>query len=339
MKCAPDRLPELLRTEPRGAYLVSGDEALLVTEAADAIRARARSAGYSDRQTFSVERGFDWDQLRTAAQSLSLFSERRILELRMPTGKPDRGAELLLSLIQDAPPDTLLLVLTDKLDRKTADSLWVRAVEKIGVWVNVSAITPQALPAWLTQRAGRAGVELSADAAQFIAARAEGNLLAAAQEIDKLALLGGGKTGLAQVRAAVGNSARYDVYALADAASRGHAARALEVLQGLKSEGTEPTLILWALGRELRGLWQARERERLHSGGTGSGWNMASPPNSTSLSRARSLPLSRLMREAGQVDRIVKGQARGDVWTALTALTAGLAGALHQRLLSGRVGS
>ncbi|MBS0613414.1 MAG: DNA polymerase III subunit delta, partial [Proteobacteria bacterium] len=173
--------------------------------------------------------------------------------------------------------------------------------------------------------------------AQFIAARAEGNLLAAAQEIDKLALLGGGRVDLEQARAAVGYSARYDVYDLADAASRGQAARALAVLAGLKAEGTEPTLILWALSRELRGLWQARERERLRSRGGGSGWNLASPPNQVSMGRAPSLPLAQLLREAGHVDRIVKGQARGDVWTALTALTAGLAGALHHRLLSGRV--
>jgi len=337
MRCPPEKLPEALRADPKGAFLVSGEEALLCAEAADAIRARARKAGFSDRQTFFVERGFDWDVLRTAAQSLSLFAERRLLELRMPTGKPDRGAELLLSMIQSPAPDTLLLILTDKLDRKTTESAWVRAMEKNGLWVTVSAVAPQALPAWLMQRAARAQVELALEAAQFIAARAEGNLLAAAQEIDKLALLGGGRVGLEQVRAAVGHSARYDVYALADAASRGQAARALAVLDGLKAEGTEPTLILWALSRELRGLWQARERDRLRSSGGGSGWNMASPPNTTSMARARSLPLAQLLREAGHVDRIVKGQARGDVWTALTALTAGLAGALHHRLLSGRV--
>jgi DNA polymerase-3 subunit delta len=179
---------------------------------------------------------------------------------------------------------------------------------------------------------------LEPDAAQLIAARAEGNLLAAAQEIDKLALLStDGRVTLDLVRNAVGDSARYDVFALSSAASAGHAARALQVLEGLKGEGVEPTLILWALSRELRGLWQARERDRLRSSDRGSAWNLASPPSSAALARSRRLPLARLLREAGTVDRIIKGQARGDAWTGLRALTAGLAGALHHGMLSGRV--
>jgi DNA polymerase III subunit delta len=340
MRCPLEKLAELLRKPPAAAWLVSGDEALLVGEAADAIRAAARAAGYSDRQMFFVERGFDWDSVRSAAQSLSLFSERRILELRMPTGKPDRGAEYLSELILRPPPDTLLLIITGHLDKKTADAAWARALDKQGVWVDIPDVKIAALPDWLCRRAAGAGLTLEAEAAQVIAARAEGNLLAAAQEIDKLALLAdGGRLTLESVRAWVGASARYDVYALADAASRGNAQRALQVLEGLKAEGTEPTLILWALGREIRGLWQARERDRLRTSGGGSGWNMASPVNPVSMQRARRLPLAQLLREAGNADRIIKGQMRGDVWTSLRALTAGLAGALHHRLLSGRVAS
>ncbi len=338
MRITPDRLPGQLRAEPGGAILVSGDEALLTGEAADAIRARAREAGFTDRQCFNVERGFDWDLLRSAARSLSLFAERRLLELRMPGGKPDRGATLLAEMARNPVPDTLLLILTERLDRKSTDAEWVRAVEKYGLWVNVSPVSAEALPDWLMRRAAARQVELDTESARFLAARAEGNLLAAAQEIDKLALIKpGARVDLETVRASVGHSARYDVYALADAASRGLAARALQVLAGLRAEGTEPTLILWALGREIRGLWQARERDRLRSGGTGSNWNMANPPNAASMARARQLPLADLLREAGHVDRIIKGQQRGDPWTALTALTAALAGVLHQRLLSGRV--
>ncbi len=340
MRIAIDKLAELLRKPPAAAWLVSGDEALLTGEAADAIRAAARAAGYSDRQMFFIERGFDWDLVRSSAQSLSLFSERRILELRMPTGKPDRGAEFLTDLLTRPPPDTLLLILTNRLDKKAAEAAWVRAVEKHGVWLAIPDVTVEGLPDWLARRAAAAGLALEAEAARVIAARAEGNLLAAAQEIDKLALLAdGGRLTLESVQAWVGSSARYDVYALADAASRGQPRRALQVLEGLKAEGTEPTLILWALGRELRGLWQARERDRLRSGGGGSGWNMANPPNPVALQRSRKLPLAQLMREAAVADRIIKGQARGDVWTSLRALTAGLAGALHHRLLSGRVAS
>ena len=338
MKTNIDQLAGVLARGPATAYLVSGDEALLVAEAADAIRACARAAQFQERQVFFVERGFDWDLVRSAAQSLSLFSERRILELRMPTGKPDRGADYLTALIQNPPPDTLLLIVTDKLDKKGGDAAWVRAVERAGVWVPIWPVGIDALPGWLRERAGRAKLQLDADAALLIAARAEGNLLAAAQEIDKLALLVSDRhVTLALVRDAVGENARYDVFALSGAAAAGQAARALQVLEGLKGEGIEPTLILWALTRELRGLWQARERDRLRSNERGSAWNLASPPGPAALSRMRKLPLAKLMSEAGNLDRIIKGQQRGDAWTGLRALTAGFAGALHDSMLSGRV--
>jgi len=338
MRSRVEELPAALSRGLKNSYWVSGDEPLLVAEACDAIRARARAEQYLDRQVFFVEKGFDWDLLRGAAQSLSLFAERRMFELRMPTGKPDRGADYLTGIIENPPPDTVLLVITAKLDKKTGDAAWARAMERTGVCVPISSVEADALPAWLRERANKSNLRLEPDAAQLIAARAEGNLLAAAQEIDKLALLANdGRIDIETVRQSVGESARYDVFDLATAASRGQAARALLVLDGLKSEGIEPTLILWALSRELRGLWQAVERERLRSNERGSAWNQASPPNPEALSRVRHLPLAQLLREASSVDRIVKGQLRGDPWTALRALTAGFAGALHQSMLSGRV--
>jgi DNA polymerase-3 subunit delta len=206
------------------------------------------------------------------------------------------------------------------------------------VSLSIAKVGPERLPAWLQTRANKSNLRLEADAAQLVAVRAEGNLLAAAQEIDKLVLLArDGRIEMQTVRESVGASARYDVFDLATAASRGQAARALQVLDGLKSEGIEPPLIMWALTRELRGLWQARERGRLRSNERGSGWSQASPPNPEALARLRELPLAALLREASSVDRIVKGQLRGDAWTALRALTAGFAGALHQSMLSGRV--
>jgi len=333
-----DELTKALSRGLKSAYLVSGDEPLLVSEACDAIRARARTEGYLDRQVFFVEKGFDWDVLRSAMQSLSLFAERRLFELRMPTGKADRGADYLVEIITNPPPDTVTLIVTAKLDRKTGDVPWTRALEQGGVSVQISAVGPEALPGWLRERANKSNLRLEPDAAQLIAVRAEGNLLAAAQEIDKLTMLAtDGCIDMQTVRESVGESARYDVFDLAAAASRGQAARALLVLDGLKAEGIEPPLILWALSRELRGLWQALERERLRSNERGSAWNLAGPPNPESLARVRNLPLAQLLREASSVDRIVKGQLRGDPWTALRALTAGFAGALHQSMLSGRV--
>ena len=338
MRLSADQLPASLARSVAGIYLVSGDEPLLVGESADAIRAAARAAGYADRTVFFIDRSFAWDELRHASQSLSLFAERRLFELRMPSGKPDKGAQQLAELAALPPPDVVCLIVTGKLDRKASDAPWVRAVEKHGIWVPIRAVETAALPAWLRERAKQLQVDMEPAAAQLIVDRVEGNLLAANQELEKLRLLANGEPiSLELVLRSVGDSARYDVFQLAEAAAAGDAARALRVLLGLKSEGVEPTLVLWALVRELRGLWQARERNRLRSTVRGSGWNLAAAPSPRALSRLEQLPLSRLLVQASHTDRVIKGLATGDAWSALTALTGGLAGALQATPESGRV--
>jgi DNA polymerase III subunit delta len=333
-----DQLPAALRRGLAPIYLISGDEPLLVGEAADAVRAAARAAGYADRVVFSVERGFDWEDLRRETSALSLFSERRLFELRMPSGKPDKGAQLIGDLAARPPPDIVCLIIADKLDRKSSEAEWVRAIERHGVWVPIWPVSVSALPAWLDSRARALGLTLDPEAAQLIVDRVEGNLLAAKQELDTLALLADGAPIAAPlVLRAVGDSARYDVFQLAEAAAAGEAARALKVLVGLRNEGAEPTLILWALVREIRGLWQARERDRLGSALPPSGWNQAAKPSPRALLRIRKLPLARLLEEAGRADRTIKGLAPGDAWSAITALTMGLAGALQATRESGRV--
>jgi DNA polymerase-3 subunit delta len=335
-----EQLPTALKSGLASVYLVSGDEPLLVGEAADAIRAAARAAGYSERSVFFVDRSFDWEELRGATQSLSLFAERRLVELRLPSGKPDKGAAQLIALATNPPPDCLTIVLTEKLDKKAGDAPWVQAFSQRGVWVPVWPVGTDALPSWLQARARRAGMELAPGVTELIALRVEGNLLAAAQELDKLSLLAnGGKIDKALVLQSVGDSARYDVFQLSEAASAGDAVRALRILRGLRSEGVEPTLILWALVRELRGLWQTRERNRLRSTQRGSAWNQAATPSPAALARLRDIPLAQLLADAGAVDRIIKGLAPGDPWTALTGLAATLAGALQPNRVSGRVAS
>jgi DNA polymerase-3 subunit delta len=318
-----------------GIYLVSGDEPLLVGEAADAIRAAARTAGYADRQVFFVDRSFSWDELRLASQSLSLFAERRLFELRMPSGKPDKGAALLAELAAQSAPDLTYLVITDKLDRKVSDAAWVQAIEKHGAWVPILPVEAAALPGWLRTRAKALHLEIDPEASQLIVDRVEGNLLAAQQELEKLGLLANGETiGVDLVLRSVGDSSRYDVFQLAQAAAAGDAVRALRVLLGLKSEGVEPTLILWALVRELRGMWQARERDRLRSvtgaaAARGSGWNLAANPSARALARLKKLPLAPLLLQASHTDRVIKGLSAGDAWSALTGLTGAFAGALQ----------
>jgi DNA polymerase-3 subunit delta len=318
--------------------LVSGDEPLLVGEAADAIRAAARTVGYADRQVFFVDRSFSWDELRLASHSLSLFAEKRLFELRMPNGKPDKGGALLAELAAQPTPDLIYLVITDKLDKKAIDSPWVQAVEKHGAWISIMPVDTAALPAWLRGRAKMLHIDVEPEAAQLIVDRVEGNLLAAQQELEKLALLSNGAPiGVDLVLRSVGDSARYDVFQLAEAAAAGDAARALRILLGLKSEGVEPTLILWALVRELRGMWQARDRERLRSNARGSGWNLAANPSARALGRLRRLPLAPLLLQASHTDRVIKGLAPGDAWSAITGLTGAFAGALQAGAESGRV--
>jgi DNA polymerase-3 subunit delta len=338
LRLKAEQLETTLGRGLKGIYLISGDEPLLVGEAADAVRTAARAGGYQDRMVFFVERGFSWDELRTEAQSLSLFASRRLLEVRMPSGKPDKGAALIEQLAADPPPDVVILMITDKLDRKAQETAWVQAIERHGVFVPIWPVESAALPSWLRARAGKLGVTLEPEAAELIVLRVEGNLLAAQQELEKLSLLAEGKPiGRELVLRSVADSARYDVFQLAGAAAVGDAKRALHILLGLKSEGVEPTLILWALLREIRGLWQARERERLRSNARGSSWNLAATPAAAALSRVRKLPLARLMVQSSRVDRIIKGQAQGDAWSALTGLTAAFAGALQAGPESGRV--
>jgi DNA polymerase III subunit delta len=321
-----------------GIYLVSGDEPLLVGEAGDAIRAAARAVGYADRQVFFVDRSFSWDELRLASHSLSLFAEKRLFELRMPNGKPDKGGALLAELAAQPTPDLIYLVITDKLDKKSIDSPWVQAVEKHGAWISIMPVDTAALPAWLRGRAKLLHIDVEPEAAQLIVDRVEGNLLAAQQELEKLALLSNGAPiGVDLVLRSVGDSARYDVFQLAEAAAAGDAARALRILLGLKSEGVEPTLILWALVRELRGMWQARDRERLRSNARGSGWNLAANPSARALGRLKRLPLAPLLLQASHTDRVIKGLSPGDSWSAITGLTGAFAGALQAAAESGRV--
>ncbi len=309
MKLTVNTLARHLARELKCAYLLSGDEPLLIGEAADAIRRRAREARYSERQVFFAERGFDWSELRGESQSLSLFAERRILEVRLPTGKPGEGAAVLESIVTKPAPDRLLLVMSGKLERASLQSAWVQAFERHGAWLPVWPIDIDRLPEWIDRRLRRHGLEPEAGASRLLAERVEGNLLAAQQEIDKLALLvDPGPLATATLAHVVANSARYDVFQLAEAAQRGDAARALRILDGLRGEGVEATLVLWALGREIRALWQGLAGE-------------------TSGGRARHRSMRGLIEEAVQVDRTIKGRLRGDPWDALERLVARLAGA------------
>lgn len=315
-------------------YLVSGDEPLQVGEVCDAIRTRARELGYAGREVMYVETGFDWDALHAAANSLSLFSERRIIELRLPTGKAgDAGSKALVEYAQRPADDAVLLVITGKLDKAVMSSKWVGALDKVGVVVQVWPVEVRQLPGWITQRMRAKGMQPDAEAAALLAERVEGNLLAAAQEIEKLFLLhGAGQINARAIAEAVVDSARFDVYGLVDSALAGDAARTARMLQGLHSEGVEPVLVLWALAREIRSL--AEMAYEVHAGtamdqvmAAHRVWDARKPLVKSGLKRNTLTQWQAMLRHAGQIDRIIKGVMPGNAWDEILQLALLMAGA------------
>lgn len=258
MRLYPEKLREHLGRELAAAYLVSGDEPLQLGECCDTIRAAARAAGYSTREVLEAGTGFDWQQLGAEAAAFSLFADKKIIDLRIPNGKPGaEGGKALTSYCQDPPPDTLLLVTLPKLDRQQQNSKWFKALDALGAVIQVWPVEPARLPAWIEQRLHAVGIQPTREAVGMLADRVEGNLLAARQEIEKLLLLHGeGPLDAGQLAAAVADSARYDVFELVDSALRGEASRCIHILDGLRAEGVAAAVVLWALHREVRNMAQ-----------------------------------------------------------------------------------
>lgn len=330
MRFVPETLGrEIAARDLQPCWLIAGDEPLLVGEAADQIRARAKSLGYSQREVLFAERGFDWGVVLAETRSMSLFAERRVLEIRLPTPKPGvEGAKVLAEVARHPVPDLLVLVITDKLEWADKSAAWVKAFEEHGGFVDVEQLAPEHLPAWLVERLARAGLQADDDAVQLLAERCEGNLVAAHQEIERLALLAGpGRIDLEAVESAVANSARYTLFQLGEAALAGDAGRATRVLDGLAAEGEEPTLVLWSLAEELRALlqWQPNPPRgapaRLFRGGR--------RRQALLGQAARRLPrsvLRELLLDAARADAVIKGARLGEPWGELLRIAVGIAG-------------
>ncbi len=331
MRTTPDALPPGLARGLRSAYLITGFEPLLIAEACDAVRAAARAQGYADREVHFLERGFDWNGLLADAANLSLFASRRLIELKIgPT--PDAEAQKSLAGLAARPPEDTVLLVSGELERKTLSTQWVRAFEEHGVLVVAQAVERPALPGWIRERLGRKGVTIEPAAADLLADRVEGNLLAAQQEIERIALLmPGAQLDAGSVAELVADSARYDVFELAAAAFSGQPQRALRILAGLRAEGREPPLVLWALLNDLRGLSrvsQRLERERSVDDIFRSEqiWSNRQGPLKAALRRLSRVDIESLLLAAAAADRIAKGSLRGDAWAALEALVSRIAG-------------
>ena len=329
MKLTSDSLATHLAQRLLPAYLISGDEPLLTGEAADAVRTRARAGGFTEREVHFIERSTDWDEVRASAGNLSLFGSRRVLEIRLASARPGTaGNAALLALLAARDPDMLLLVIAPRLDREAQGAEWVRAIDEHGAWLAVWPVDAARLPAWLRLRSHSLGLEASEEALELLAARTEGNLLASHQELSKLVWLApGGAVSADTVLASVADSARFDVFQLGEAVLAGETTRALRMLAGLRAEGTEATLALWALIRALRDLWNA------HAGGAAPpAWQRRSAALIRGRQRAPQLPFATLAARAVRADRMIKGRLAGDAWDEMALLVAELCG----QPLSGR---
>ena len=350
MHVAPPQLAAHLQRGLKPLYTLHGDDPLLQQEAADAIRTAARAQGFSERTVFTVSGAhFDWSAVLAAGNALSLFSDRQLVEIRIPSGKPGKeGGQTLQRLAEEAAgnPDTLTLVLLPRLDGTTSKSAWFAALESHGVAVRIDPVERQQLPAWIAQRLQLQGQRVVAGeegqrTLAFMADRVEGNLLAAHQEIQKLGLLfAPGELGFEQVESAVLNVARYDPFKLAEAVLDGQLARVQRMLDGLQAEGEAPVLVHWALAEDIRALNRVKTallagkpmpmalREQRVWGPREKRFERVLPRLSPAL-------LDRWLQEAHTVDGIVKGLKSkdwpSDPWQALLRLALDVAKACAAR--------
>jgi DNA polymerase III subunit delta len=311
MRLRSDQLGANLAKNLAPVYAIYGDEALIVLESADAIRAAARKQGFAEREVFEAGRSFDWSELRHAGQSLSLFGGKKIVELRLASGRPAApAAEAIVAWCERPNPETLLLLTMPRPEGGGWwEAPWFLALSKAGVIVEVQPVARAALPGWLEKRLARQKQSASREALEYLADRVEGNLLAAHQEVQKLALLAGeGELSLETVREAVADVARFDTYVAAEALVAGNTARYLRVLDGLRGEGEAPTYVLFTLSSALFAL----------SSGERLGKAMQAV-----VEKARRYPapaLRRAIAHAAEIDRAIKGVGVGEPWEEFAKL-------------------
>ena len=320
-------LPRHLAAGLKPLYIVTGDALLLAIEAADSIRAAARKDGYSERETFVVEQHFKWAELRNSTQSLSLFAERKMVDIRIPSGKPGvEGAQALQEYVANLSPDILTLISLPRLDKATQNSKWFVALHQKSVVIQADDIPRSALPGWLAGRLKRQGQSAEPVTLEFLADRSEGNLLAAFQEIQKLALLyPPGLLSFEQVKDAVMDVARYDISKLSEAMLSGNAARFARILDGLRAEGMATVLVLWAMSEDIRKLGrvlQAMQRGSNISNAMRDAriWGASLSQIENAARRVKFAHIERALQQAARLDKTIKGLRAGDVWDELLQL-------------------
>ncbi|MDL2283732.1 DNA polymerase III subunit delta [Oxalobacter sp. OttesenSCG-928-P03] len=331
MQLRPEALDAHLQKELAPLYVITSDEHLLLLEAADKIREAARKHGCTEREILTVERSFKWGELQAANSAMSLFGDKKLIELRIPTGRPGKeGSQALQHYAAELHPDNVTLITLPKLDWATQKSAWVSALQKAAVYIDIPVVERAQLGGWIASRLQSQKQSADTKSIEFLVNRVEGNLLAAHQEIRKLGLLyPEGRLDFEQIRDAVLNVARYDVFKLNEAMLTGNTSRFVRMMEGLKGEGEPLPLVLWAITEEIRMLL------RLQTGiaqGQAAGplmkslriWGPREKLLTTALRRLRGETLRQALQQAAQVDKIVKGlrvdTLVDDAWDALLQL-------------------
>lgn len=333
MKIKADQLTQQLAKAISPVYLISGDEPLIVEDCGDAVRAQLKKQGFNEREVLHVETGFKWEYLLECANALSLFAENRLIEIRLGSQKVNKAAaQIIQEYVAHAPAENVLLIIADKLDAGAKKTTWYKAIESKGIVVEIWPVESNQLPAWLKQQALSRNIQLNNDAIQMLCERIEGNLLAAKQELDKLQLLqGSGPLTAEDILAAVSDSSRYDVFALIDAIIANNTQRSLKILDVLKHEGVETTIILWAISREIRLLYSVKSG--LNQGVSFDSlctkhriWGKKKFTFKQAAMKQSFTTLEAMLRQSAQADQIIKGMQQGDAWLLITDMVIALSG-------------
>jgi len=339
-KLSPEQLDKLDPQNLKPVLLVTGDDPLLSQESCEIIRAKARQSGFTEREIFHTDSSFQWSSLLQCANSMSLFAEKKLIELRIHNGKPgEAGTKVIQEYCSNIPDDNLLLIISPKLERAAQNSKWYKAVDSVGSIITIWPVDEQQMPRWIGQRLKRAGIRADSEAIDILSGRVEGNLLAAVQEIEKLKLIADSQViDAATMANAVVDSARYNIFGLVDKALAGNPKTATATLNGLRGEGSEPTVILWALTREIRTLLSLKELiasgQRLeHISKKHGVFDKKLPLIRGALQRLSHGNLKILIRECGYADRAIKGAASADPWNVILDIVLTLSGT---RCLSGK---
>lgn len=335
MRIKAEHLENELKKSLLPLYLVTGDEPLLIQEALDSVRAQCKQQGFDERKIIEVDRKFDWNSLNEEANTLSLFAEKTLTELRLGKAKPGApGAKALQQYCDNLPDDKILLISADKLDASTLRSKWCARLEQTGAIVQIWPIGLNEMPRWISARANKVGLKLSRDAVSLLSDRLEGNLLAAQQELEKLKLLypdNSQEISAEEVLESVSDASRYDVFNLTDACLSGNAKQSAKIISHLRLEGVEVSFVLWALSKEIRLILQL-------SHALSKGENLPSLFKQQRIIQKRQAGLSaaaqkhkpqslaKLLDQCKKVDDLIKGVEKGiSPWDVLTDIALSLA--------------